>query len=84
MKRILTMILSLALLIAAANASADDLTLPTKLQRQIQHDGNGEKGDLTVTANADPEKYPFISAIQNAEYSILRNASGDKWHIVIQ
>ena len=83
MKRILTMILSLALLIAAANASAADLTLPTKLQRQIQHDGNGEKGDLTVTANADPEKYPFISAIQNAEYSILRNASGKQWHIVI-
>lgn len=83
MKRILTMILCLAMLIAAANASAADLTLPTKLQRQIQHDGNGEKGSLTITANADPEQYPFISAVQNAEYSILRNASGDQWHIVI-
>ena len=84
MKRILTMILCLVLTVTAAAAYAADLTLPTKLERQMQHDGNGEKGSLTIYANADPEDYPLLSAIQNAKYTILRNASGDRWHIVLQ
>ena len=82
MKRILTVILCIAMMTVAAAASAAELTLPTKLERQMQHDGNGEKGNLTITANANPDEYPLISAIQNAEYSILRNASGDQWHVV--
>lgn len=83
MKRILSMILCLAMLAAAATAHAADLSLSTKLQRQMQHDGNGEKGSLVIAANAEAKDYPFISAIQNAEFSILRNASGNQWHIVI-
>lgn len=83
MKRILTMVLCIVMMITAATALADELKLSTKLQRQMQHDGNGEKGKLTVTGNADAAEYPLLSAIQNAEYSILRNASGEQWHIVV-
>lgn len=83
MKRILTIVLCIVMVITAAAAFADELKLSTKLKRQIQHDGNGEKGKLIVTGNADSAEYPLISALQNAEYNILRNASGDQWHIVI-
>ncbi len=83
MKRILTIVLCIVMVITAAAAFADELKLSTKLERQIQHDGNGEKGKLIVTGNADSAEYPLISALQNAEYNILRNASGDQWHIVI-
>ena len=83
MKRILTMVLCIVMMITAVTAFADELKLSTKLQRQMQHDGNGEKGKLTLTGNADAAEYPLLSAIQNADYSILRNASGEQWHIVI-
>ncbi len=81
MKRILTIVLCIAMMISNT-ALADELKLSTKLQRQMQHDGNGEKGILTISGNADAADYPLISVIQNAEYNILRNASGDQWHIV--
>lgn len=83
MKRILTMVLCIVMMITTATAFADELKLSTKLQRQIQHDGNGEKGKLTVTGNADAAEHPLLSTIQNAEYSILRNASGEQWHFVV-
>ena len=84
MKRILTMVICLVMMFAAVSAIADDdIPLATKLQRQMQHDGNGVKGQLTITADADASEYPFINAFQNAEFRILRNAYGDLWHLVI-
>ena len=63
MKRILTIVLCIVMVITAAAAFADELKLSTKLERQIQHDGNGEKGKLIVTGNADSAEYPVINGI---------------------
>ncbi len=83
MKRILTMVLCLVMMFTAVSAFADEMKLSTKLQRQMQHEGNGEKGKLVITGNADAAEHPFLNAVQNAQYSILRNAYGDQWHLVI-
>ena len=82
MKRLIAMILFLAMLWMVTSALAADLTLPVKMQRQMQHDGNGMKGSIQIHSNADPVKDPFLYAVQNAEFDILRNASGAQWHMI--
>ena len=84
MKRILSFILCLMLACTAAVSLADDVLAPSiKIQRQMQNDGNGIKGSFRIDGNAEAEKDPLIAAIQGAEYEILRNASGDRWHLVV-
>ena len=84
MKKLIATILCLMMLVCAVSAAtAGDVTLPIKMERQMQHDGNGLKGSFTIEANADAVKDPLIYAVQNAEYSILRNASGKDWHLII-
>lgn len=83
MKKILALTVCVILICTASVSLAADLTLPVKLQRQMQHDGNGLKGSIRITANADPAGHPFLYAIQNAEYSLLRNASGEQWHLAL-
>ena len=83
MKRLITFVLCLMMICTTSSSFAADLTIPVKMERQMQHDGNGLKGSFTIHANADPEKDPVLFAVQNAEYSLLRNASGDSWHLVM-
>ena len=83
MKKTFALIIILTVLCATSFSVAAELTLPVKMERQMQHDGNGLKGSLRITANASPEKHPLLYAIQNADYSILRNMSGEMWHLVL-
>lgn len=83
MKRILILIICLALFCMVPASPAEDLTLPVKLQRQMQHEGNGLKGSIRISANADLSQHPFLYSIQNAEYNLLRNMSGGQWHMVL-
>ena len=82
MRKILSLIVCLTLICAAAASFADETLAPSvKIQRQMQNDGNGVKGSFRIDANAPDQ--PLYTAIQGAEYDILRNASGDQWHMVV-
>ena len=81
MKRFFCVFICFILLLLCLPASAADLSLPVKMKRQMQHDGNGIKGNIIIHANADAETLPFLHAVQNSEFSLLRNASGEKWHL---
>lgn len=83
MKKTFALLIILAVICTTSISMAADLTLPVKMERQMQHDGNGLKGNIRITANASPEQYPFLYAIQNADYSVLRNMSGEMWHLVL-
>ena len=84
MRKILSLILCLMMVCIAAVSLADDNLIPSiKIQRQMQNDGNGVKGSFQIQSNASLTEQPFIAAIQNAEFDILRNASEDKWHLVV-
>ena len=82
MKRILAFILCLAMICGCAASFADEVLAPSvKIQRQMQNDGNGVKGSFRIDANTPDQ--PLLTAIQGAEYEILRNASEDRWHLVV-
>ena len=58
MKKILALTVCVILICTASVSLAADLTLPVKLQRQMQHDGNGLKGSIRIMpeeAAAHPE-----------------------------
>ena len=83
MRKILSLIVCLTLICAAAASFADETLAPSvKIQRQMQNDGNGIKGSFRIDGNASVEENPLIAAVQGAEYDVLRNASEDRWHLV--
>ena len=82
MKRILAFILCLAVICGYTASFADEVLAPSvKIQRQMQNDGNGIKGSFRIDANTPDQ--PLLTAIQGAEYDILRNASEDRWHLAV-
>ena len=83
MKKAISIILCLMMICTATVSFAAELTLPVKMQRQMQHEGNGVKGTIEITANAGMAEHPLIYTIQNATYSILRNMSGEQWHLTV-
>lgn len=83
MRRILSLILCLAIVCTAAISFADEPLAPSvKIQRQMQNDGNGVKGNFRIDGNANAEDHPLIAAIQGAEFEVLRNAQEDRWHLI--
>ena len=82
MRRILAAVLCLVMLAGVSAALAEDVSLPVRMEKQLQHDGNGLKGSFTLSANAG-EDHALLQALQNAEYSLLRNASGSDRHLVL-
>ena len=64
------------------SASAAGYSLPEKMQRQLQV-GSGLKGSFVIHCNADPEKSPFIHAVQNAEFEIRGIQSENNLHYYI-
>ena len=84
MRRILSLFLCLTMVCTAAISFAEDILPPSvKIQRQMQNDGNGVKGSFRIDANVSAEENPLIAALQGAEYDILRNASEERWHLVV-
>ncbi len=70
MKKFCSMILTAIMIVAMMSAaSAAGYTLPEKMERQLQV-GSGLKGSFVIHANADPERYPLLHSIQNAEFEI--------------
>ena len=84
MKRILSFILLVMMISITAVSLADDSTIPSiKIQRQMQNDGNGVKGSFRIDTAGSVAGHPVIAALQGAEFDILRNASEDRWHLVV-
>ena len=84
MKKILSLILCLMMVCTAAASCAEDALAPSiKIQRQMQNDGNGVKGSFRIDGNASMDGNPLLAAVQGAQYDILRNASGDEWHLIV-
>ena len=81
MKKLFILLATIAMICASTGSFAEELTLPVKMERQIQNDGNGLKGSFIISSDSDAEDYPFIAAFQNAEINVLRNMSGNDWHL---
>ena len=69
MKKIICLLILAVLILSFSTSSANGLTLPEKLKKQLQV-GNGLKGSFAIHANADVQTDPLLYAIQNAEYEI--------------
>ena len=64
---VLIIILSVSL---AVSANAAGYTLPQRMMKQLQA-GSGLIGSFVIHGNADHVRYPFLAAVQNAEYDIV-------------
>ena len=70
MKRVISLVLSIALALFSINISyAAGYTLPQRMLTQIRV-GSGLTGSFVIHGNADSTRYPFLYAIQNAEYEL--------------
>ena len=67
MKKLFILLATIAMICASIGSFAEELTLPVKMERQIQNDGNGLKGSFIISSDSDAEDYPFLAALQNAE-----------------
>lgn len=83
MKRIISFLILFSLLAALLPGMAEEVTLPVKMDRQLQNDQNGLKGSFVITTDADSAENPFLAAFGNAPFNILRNMSSDEWHLVV-
>ncbi len=85
MKKTLSLILCLMIMLCVSGISIADDALPpsVKIQRQMQNDGNGIKGSFRFEGNVAADGNPVIAALLNADFDLLRNASGEKWHLVV-
>ena len=84
MKRALMLVMTLMMAISFLSAAqAAEVTLAVRMDRQMQNDGNGIRGSFVIHSDATAAESPLLAALANAEFSILRNAQDDQWHLQI-
>ncbi len=69
MKKVFFTVLTLILIMAlVSSACAATITLPYKMERQLQNNNGGLDGSFVIHSNADPEVYPLLYALRNVEF----------------
>ncbi len=79
MKRLLIILISLMMALAACTAQAATYTLPEKMYYQLAI-GSGLKGVFRITTDGEKFDTPFLRVITDAEFSIRGILSGGDLH----
>ena len=82
MKKMLACLLTIALLLTAAECFAVSYTLPEKLSRQLEI-GSGLKGALTLTVQGEGDTAKMLMPFSGAELQVRGIASGTDWHYYV-
>jgi hypothetical protein len=79
MRKSIICIITGLILLLTGTAGAATYTLPEKMQNQLAI-GSGLKGTITVTAEGELSKDPFLNAVSDATYDLRGMASGHDLH----
>ena len=71
MRKSIICIITGLILLLTGTAGAATYTLPEKMQNQLAI-GSGLKGTITVTAEGELSKDPFLNAVSDATYDLRR------------
>ena len=82
MKKIISSLIALLLVIITGTCQAASYTLPEKMSNQLAI-GSGLKGTFTVTADGDKFNTPFLKAITDADFSVRGISSEQDFHYYV-